>query len=178
MNKGSNDSNDDPADDEISMEDKIGHLTKTTFRQLIFSIGFLFFMPALLIACLLGLGRSVETSDALMAIEPVNRVALFDAEIKKVWNKTQNQYAQHLLKMEDQSIFTVNEKFEVLYALSKQSEADYGRMIAAHHKAMYQIASKVRGSAEWYFYYDKKLTALASNQSHRESKMNSYFEEH
>ena len=76
--------------------------------------------------------------------------------------------------MDDDSIYTVNRKFKVIYEVSQQSELDYGLFLEGYQKAVYQVASKVRGSGEWYYYYDRDLKKLISNNNLRKTQMGRY----
>ena len=136
---------------EPTMEDKIALLSGQGTRQLVLAVVLLILMPVLFVVCILSLASAVKTTDRLFAIEPVNRAGILSKEIDKVKKNIENQYAEHLVKMEDQTIFTVSDKFTTLYSVSQQSESDYGKLLLAYQQAVYQTASNVRGSGEWYF---------------------------
>ncbi len=167
---------DNGGEQEVTLESKIDLIASQSFRQMVLASLCLVLMPVLFVVCVVSLATAVKTSDRLFAIEPNNRAEIFGKKIKKVQADVEAQYGEYHAKMEDQSIFNVNEKFEILYELSRESEADYGKMLIVHQKSVYQIASKVRGSGEWYHYHDRKLARLVATGSRRQAQMDRYFQ--
>ncbi|MEE8059939.1 MAG: hypothetical protein V3T17_19230 [Pseudomonadales bacterium] len=172
-----NDSEADDDEKEKALQAKIELFGAEYSRQMWIAI---LFIPLMLIAFLVGvlsLSSAVKTADLLLAVKPENRAGLFANRIEKVNQKVRDQYAVHVNKMDDESIYTVNRKFELLYELSLESEKDYGILLDTYQKSIYQIASKVRGSGEWYFYYDRKLKQLIDSNKRRQLLMSRYFQE-
>ena len=77
--------------------------------------------------------------------------------------------------MDDKSIFTVKEKFEIIYDLSTESEEQYTGLLKTYQVMVYETASRVRGSGEWYYYYRQKIDRLVNTAKNREQELKQYF---
>ena len=164
-------------EESASFDEKIEQLASISARQMWTALAFIF-LAVLVFAIGIGsLSMAVKSADELLAIKPENRVERFYSDVSKVQKEVELQYAEHLDKMDDEAIFSVSKKFELLYELSLESESDYGVFLNTYEKSVYQIASKVRGSGEWYFYYDKTLKKLIFNNQRRVKSMKRYFQE-
>lgn len=159
----------------LSLTDKITLTESVANRQQWIMLGFLAFMLLVLVLGILSLGSVHKAARAMSADKPENRFDSFRAKISLVHDKVEEQYQQHLNKMQDQSILTVNEKFNVIYQLSQQSERDYVALLELYQKIAYDSASRIKGSGEWYYYYQQKLAALIKKAKARESKMRQSF---
>lgn len=164
-------------DAESALEDKVDIIAAATSKQMWLAILFIPLMLSVLAAGIISLSVGVKKIDFLLAIKPESRVEAFSADIRKVQKKVEGQYAAHLNKMDDESIFTVSRKFELLYEYSLDSESDYLKFLEGYQKATYEVTKKVRGSGEWYYYYDKKLMRLVKSSRRRLTLMKRYFEE-
>ena len=167
--------NGDDESKESSIDKKIELVADKNTRHLLIIIILLLVIPILVVVCVLNLVQAVKTTDKLMANQPGNLTRIFSDNILSVQADLEIKYNKHLNKMDDSSIFVANKKFQILYTLSQESEADYGKMLTAYQNSIYTIASKVHGSGEWFFFFDGQLKKIIHNQSRRESQMIWYF---
>jgi hypothetical protein len=157
-------------------EDKIALIQRMVSRQQWLMLGFIPLMLIVLVIGILSLGGVHKKTSALVADKPENRAESYAVKISSVQNKVEQQYQQHLSRMEDPSILTVNEKFRAIYELSQQSERDYAALLELYQKMAYDSASRVKGSGEWYYYYERKVADSVKKAKDRESKMRQYFQ--
>ncbi|ARN75862.1 hypothetical protein [Oceanicoccus sagamiensis] len=170
------DDKDDTEAQEVTLEDKIEMVRRKSFTQLWVGI---VFMPVLLIvfvAGLITLASAHKTTSTMTAKKPENRVELFAKKIVSVKSRAEGQYGKYLSKMDDESIFTVNKKFEILYELSMESEEQYTEFLEAYQAMVYGAASRTRGSGEWFYYYEQKINRFVNAAKGREQTMKQYFE--
>lgn len=135
-------------------------------------------LPILLVALVVGilsLGNIHKTTQALKLQEPENRVDEFSNRIDAVKEKVKAQYGKHTEKMNAKGIFDVSEKFGVMYDLSIQSESDYLVLLESYQTLIYESASRVRGSGDWFEFYEPQVRALLKAAQAREEKMKRYF---
>ncbi len=170
-------SDDMPDDEENGYERQAAKFSKQGFAHLITTIVMLPVFIILFIVGVLMLANTKKELDRLSDIEPENRADIFADKIEDTEKLIQNQYAEYLDKMQDDSIFQLNEKFQIMYEVSKESEQDYSRLLDIYRDATYQLSSKVRGSGEWFYYYDRRLNNFIASQNSREQDMFSYFAE-
>lgn len=161
---------------EITLEDKIQAVSHQSTVHLFVAVGFLPLLIAIFVGGLLMLANAHKSTSTIVAKKPENRVDLFRKKIDVVKLKTEAQYNQYLSKMDDDSIFSVNEKFEIIYELSLESEKSYTELLENYQTMVYETASRVRGSGEWYYYYEQKIARLTALSKSREQKMKEYFE--
>lgn len=122
------------------------------------------------------LASAFKTTTALLAIKPENRTELFARKIKATTKQVEEDYQALLQQMEDPRIDKVNTNFGLLYEVSLQSEQDYSAFVDLYKKAVYQVASKTKGSGEWYFYYDRDLDKLINNGNKRRLDLEKYLD--
>ena len=166
---------DDTVTGEVTLEDKIERVRKQSFGQLWIGIGFL---PVLLLVFVTGLvllANAHKTTINMTAEKPENRVEVFRSKVDGVKTQAEKQSAKYLSKMDDKSIFTVNEKFEIIYDLSTESEEQYTGLLKTYQAMVYETASRVRGSGEWYYYYRQKIDRLVNTAKNREQELKQYF---
>jgi hypothetical protein len=123
------------------------------------------------VACL---ASGIKSVTKLVNLKPENRVGQFSKRIDKALKDAEGQYHQHLVKMEDESIFTVSDKFKTLYITSLESEQDYSQMLSDYQQIVYQISSRTKGSGEWHQFYDDKLERFVKSNKIRVSDLNRY----
>lgn len=126
------------------------------------------------VAGVISLASAFKMTTELLAIKPENRSELFARKINATTKQVEEDYEALLLQMEDPRIDKVNTNFGVLYDVSWQSEQDYSAFVDLFKKAVYQVASKTKGSGEWYFYYDRDLDRLITNVEKRRSDLEAY----
>ncbi len=139
-----------------------------------------FMLPVVVILFVVGLILLVnanEKASHILAEKPENKVDSFSKKISVTKDKASQQYNKHLEKMEDESIFTVNQKFRSMYQISKESEADYVTLVNQYQKLSYDMASRINGSGEWFYYFDQKVAKLLAQARERESEMVQYFKD-
>jgi hypothetical protein len=168
---------DESGAEEITLEDKIQIVSDQSKVHLLVSAIFLPFLIAILIAGLLLLSNAHESTTIMVAKKPQTRAELFHKKIETVHSQVETQYSQFLNKMDDESIFTVSKKFEVIYDLSLESELANTELLESYQALAYETASRVRGSGEWYYYYEQKISRFIMLSKSREKKMKAYFEE-
>ncbi|MBL4827514.1 MAG: hypothetical protein JKY66_07350 [Spongiibacteraceae bacterium] len=146
---------------------------QATFHSLLSSA--LLLITAILIAVfVLCLVSGIESVKVLVELKPENRVEQMAKKIELGLKAAESQYAEHLDKMNDSSIFTVSEKFKILYEASFESEQDNGQMLSDYQQITYQIASRTKGSGEWFQFYDEKLNKYIKANKKRELALSRY----
>lgn len=163
--------------DTPTIEDKITLAERTVSKQQWIMLAFIPLMLLVLVLGIISLGGVHKATSALVADKPENRVDSFATKITRVQEKVESEYQQHLSRMEDQSIFSINKKFRVIYELSQQSERDYVLLLQQYQKLAYDSASRIKGSGEWYYYYQRKIDVLVKKAKARDSKMRQYFQD-
>ena len=73
--------------------------------------------------------------------------------------------------MDDDTILAVDETFEVLYQLSMESEEQYTELLATYQAMVYGAASRIKGSGEWFYYYEQNIIRLVNAAKNREQKL-------
>ncbi len=169
------DDRDDSDSGESALDDKIESVRKKSFGHLWVGV---IFIPVLLIVFAVGLvalASAHKTTANMTAEKPENKVEVFSKKIAAVKIRAEGQYNKYLIKMDDESIFTVNEKFEILYDLSMESEEQYTELLETYQGMVYDAASRVKGSGEWFYYYEQKVNRFVATAKNREDKLKQYF---
>jgi len=136
-------------------------------------------LALLLVLACLGLGvltlkDVVEQVTAMEAEQPLSRFEVFNEAIDKVEKDVAEQYAQHTQKMEAGTILEMNVKFNTIYNMAHENEQAFTRLIKRFQSGMYQLASRTRGSGEWFDYYKKDVESLHERSVSRSSKLIRY----
>lgn len=160
-------------DDELLLK-KLKPRAAQSSKHFWWCFGLLPLWVAMFVVGVLSLASAFKTTTALLAIKPENRSELFARKVKATTKQVEKDYAALLLQMEDPRIERVNTNFGLLYEVSLRSEQDYSALVELYKKAVYQVASKTKGSGEWYFYYDRDLDKLVNNGGKRRSDLEVY----
>jgi hypothetical protein len=132
----------------------------------------------LVLACLAGGGltlkKVVEQVTAMTADQPLSRFEVFNEAIDDVKKNVEAQYAEHTQKMEADNILEMNVKFNGIYTMAHESEKSFTLQIKHFQSGMYQLASRTRGSGEWFKYYKKDIESLQERGLSRSSKLMRY----
>ena len=162
---------------EQTLEDKVEAVAKKSSIQFWVAIGFIPLMLITFVVGVLFLGNAHKVTSGIVAEEPINKIDIFAKKIAAVKLKAEKQYAKYHSKMENDAILSVNEKFRIMYELSEESEKDYTYFLEQYQKLAYDSASRVKGSGQWYYYYDQKLSKLVSRAQQREKNLLDYLQE-
>lgn len=127
-----------------------------------------------LIVFIVSLGKAIKSVDRLIDLKPENRVEQFAKRIVAAQAGAEKQYHEHLVKMEDDSIFAVSDKFKTIYELSYQSEQDHLSMQRDYTQIIYEIASRTKGSGEWHQFYSQKLQDFEKKTQQRVQNVSRY----
>lgn len=170
------DRDDADQDDDSGYDQAIFRYTKQAYTHLLVNALLVFLLLGGFVVGLIVLKNTVADVEMLLAIKPENRAEAMEKKIAKTRQAVEQQYADYKAKMEDDSIYAVNKKFEVIYEVSSSSEQDYSALLSLFQDAAYQVASKTRGSGEWFYYYEKELKQFALRQRQRQAKLDAYLE--
>lgn len=172
MARATLDDHDDAPDHQIDAD--IMRLTKQAYGHLLF--GLLIFLLAIggFGAGVFALSDNIKLADKLLAFKPENRAGALARQITKTQKSVEQQYAAYEAKMTDESIYDISKKFAVMYRLTQQNEQDYERLLSSYLLASYHIASIIRGSGEWYHYYERELNQFVLRQKTREKSIDTY----
>lgn len=176
MASNTSDTGADGADEADQLIEQVSLVVASSNRQHWLAIICLFSMPILLAVFVTITAKLVKRSDSILAIEPVNRTAVFSGKIDKVKAGVEKKFLQHHQKMQDPTIAGINRKFKQLYALSLQSDIEYAQSMEQYQAATFQLASKTRGSGEWYFYHKKMIDQLHAGQKQRAQQISDYID--
>lgn len=165
-------------EDDQAFDAAILQHTKQVYTHMLVGWLLLFLMAGLSVGGLAVLGKMLQTTDELMAVEPETRSQALRKKIALVQNNVKKQYQAYEARMDDQSVFTINKAFGVMYQVSRTFEEDYARLLAGYQKSSFNLASRVRGSGEWYFYYERELNAFIQRQKLLEERLKAYVADH
>lgn len=166
----------DDVDDELEA-DIVRH-TKQVYANLVGGLLVLFVALGGAVGGVATLVHLNNTADALLAIKPENRADMFRKKIASVRKRVKGQYADYEARMKDKSIYAISNIFKVLYKVTIEEEQDYGRLLRDYSDASYELASRVRGSGEWYYYYEREVGANIRRQRAMETQMKDYLSRH
>jgi hypothetical protein len=146
---------------ETSAEDRIFKRLETQSKiHLIVSIIGIPLMMAVLSAGLINLGKLHKITLELNKSKPASLEDVYSKKIAKVKLRAENQYKQYRDKMESSKALSENNKLTKLFEYTVSSEADFVSFLEAYKDLSYDTASKVKGSGEWYFYFNKSLEEI------------------
>lgn len=163
---------DDDQDDNIE-GDILAH-SKQIYSHMVVASVLLFVCIGFAVGGMVILGNLIQSADTLLAIKPENRADALHKKIQLAHRNTEKAYAAEIAKMDNKSIFDINNKFRVMYKLSLQFEQDYADTLLAYQQASFNIASRIRGSGEWYFYYERELNQLVGLQQQHQKQLQNY----
>ncbi|MGK0500730.1 MAG: phosphate uptake regulator [Oceanicoccus sp.] len=161
-------------DVELTLEEKTELAVKITLKQLIIAAAMILVMLVVFVVGLLVLVNAHKATSSLVAKKPENRIESFATKIESAQGKVELQYYEHLSRMDDASIFKVNEEFKIIYQLSEQSEEDYVAFIKLYQQIAYDSASRVKGSGEWFYYYEKNVGRAVQQAEKIQRQLNTY----
>lgn len=163
-------------DDELdaNLEAEVLVHSKQIYSHMIVASLLLLVCVGIAVGGLMLLGNLIQSADTLLAIKPENRAEMLHKKIQLARRNTENAYAAEFAKMENKSIYDINNKFKVMYKLSLQFEQDYADTLVAYQQASFNIASRIRGSGEWYFYYERELNQLVGLQQQHQQQLQNY----
>ena len=167
----------DKDDNEVNLEEKIESLRQKSLGHF---WGGMVFLLLLLIAFAMGvtvLASAHATTATITIKNPEQRAELLAKKIANVKTKAEGQYAKYLNKMDDDTILAVDETFEVLYHLSMESEEQYTELLATYQAMVYGAASRIKGSGEWFYYYEQNIIRLVNAAKNREQKLKQHISE-
>ena len=110
----------------------------------------------------------------LQELQPGHRFDEFSDKIDKIRKKVEKDYGGHAMRMQDEIIISTYTNFSNMYLAASESESAYLEMLIQYQKTSYQQAKNVRGSGEWYEFYDGHLSDYITNAQTRVNQLNSY----
>lgn len=165
---------DEVSDADENLEADVLRLTRQTYTHMIASLLLLFVGAGASLGAVMLLSSLITSADQLLSIKPETRADSLSKHIAATRSKAERDYAALEARMDDESIFAINKKFKVMYDISLQNERSYGEMLDSYQQASFNIASRIRGSGEWYFYYERDLMRLIKQQQNHEASMAQY----
>lgn len=169
--------NNDEGADEDSLTKDIESINRSVSRQTLWAILFLLLMALLLATSFISISKAVNATNTLLAIEPVNRAEVMLANIEKTTLSVKQQYAKHLSKMESGDVYFIHSTYSSLYHTAQEGEEAFADFLKHHQKSVYQIASKVRGSGEWYYHHNNQIKHYINDIDKRKTQMARHIEE-
>lgn len=152
--------------------------TRQIYSHLLIGLLVLFVAVGLSAGGLVVLSNLLQTADELLAVEPENRSDRLQKQIAAAQKRAERQYRDYESRMDDQSVFAINQAFNVMYQVSREFERDYAQLLSGYQKASFNLASRIRGSGEWYFYYERELNTLIQRQKVQEERLKAYLSDH
>ena len=113
----------------------------------------------------------------LAAKQVESRFDVFSRKIKKAKKTAASQYQAHFAKREAKGLVDVHKTYTTLNEMTYQAEQDFLEFLSLYQKLSYESASRVRGSGEWFYYFNKDILALRKKTEQREKKMTDYFQD-
>lgn len=165
---------DDDTDQDDNLENEIFQYTRKNYTHTITASLILFIGSLAAVGGIISLAGLTGNANTLLAIKPENRADTLRKNIALTRNKAEREYTALKAKMEADQVYTINKKFQVMYSLTTANNRDYLRMLSAYQQASFNIASRVRGSGEWYFYYERELNQFIKQQQAHEGKLSAY----
>jgi len=147
---------------------------KSFTRYFMFALLALLLVLVCLGAGVLTLKSVIEKVTVMAAEQPLSRFEVFNRSIDEVEKNVADQYAQHTKKMEGDEISEMNVKFNSIYTMAHDGELAFTLLIAQFQSGMYQLASRTRGSGEWFDYYKRDIESLHEHSVSRSSKLVRY----
>ena len=171
----------DKYDNEIHkaiFDDKIAQLQSHSQRHFRTGVVCILLLLIAFAAGLVVLAGAHKTTASLDTNKPQNRVELFARQIANVKTKAEDQYAGYLGKMDEGDILMAVQTLELFYALSMESEEQYRELLTTYQAMIYGAASKVKGSAEWFYHHEQTINRIVSAAKHREERLQRYLSRH
>lgn len=162
------------SDGDENVEQGILTHSQQVYKHLIAGLLILFVGAGAALAGIVSLASLIATADELLAIKPENRADTLSRNIALTRRSAEKGYAELAARMEDDSIFSVNRQFEVMYRASLDNERDYLRLLGLYQQASFNVASRIRGSGEWYYYYERELSDFIKRQQQLETQVADY----
>ena len=157
-----------------SIEQRSALVAKKFGRYLLLAVLALLLVLACLAVGVLTLKNVVQQVTAMAAEQPLSRFEVFNSAIDTVEKDVAEQYAQHTQKMEGGAILEMNVKFNTIYNIAHENEQAFTGLIKHFQSGMYQLASRTRGSGEWFDYYKRDVESLHERSVSRASKLIRY----
>ena len=160
----------DDRDDESMEEDILRH-TRQVYKHLLTASLVLFLLFGAFGGGLFALVNAIDRADELLAVKPENRADKLGKKIANTRESVEKQYADLEARMQDETITNVRKRYQIIYDMSQQDERDYAQLLSSYQQASYQIAGRIRGSGEWYHYYERDLKELIARQRAAEARL-------
>jgi hypothetical protein len=162
---------DDNENTEDSLESRSVVVSKTVFWQLIIAALLLPVSIAVLFFSIKELKVISDKATELEEFQPVSRFEIMKQNLDKTYLVIEDQYAIHLHKMKDEDLLRLNVRFNTIYTSAYQNEKQYADFIRVYQQGAYELASRVRGSGEWFEFYNIDLNGLKEKAEFRERSL-------
>lgn len=166
------DHNDDDSD--IGLDNKIALLEQQSSSHFWLSIVFLLLLTITFILGIMVLARAHTSTADINIIKPEHRAALFARNIASAKTKAEQQYASYLNKINDDTVVAVTDSYKTLHQLSMQSERQYAQLLTTYQAMVYDSASRIKGSGEWFYYYEQDIIRLVNAANNRQRALKQY----
>lgn len=160
----------DDRDDESYDEDILRH-SHEVYKHLLTASLVLFLLMGAVGGGLYALVDCIHRADDLLAIKPENRADSLGRKIASTRKGVEKQYADLEARMQDDAIKKISERYHRIYKISGEDEKGYEQLLSSYLQVSYEVASRIRGSGEWYFYYERDLKALVARQRAAEARL-------
>lgn len=127
---------------------------------------------ATFMAGLIGLAEIKKSTDTLMLDKPESFSSSYSTKIQAVKGRAAAQYQQYFQQLEDNASIADSIRLGQLYQLGLAGESDYVSLLTNYQQLYYELASRVKGSGEWYYYFKKSLGEETDKASKRQAAMN------
>ena len=156
------------------LDDKIVLLRQQSSNHFWVSIIFLLLLIIVFALGIMALANAHNHTADISIIKPEHRVELFARNIATVKIKAEQQYATYFNKMNDDTVLAVTDTFERLHQLSIESEQQYVQLLNTYQTMIYAAASRIKGSGEWFYYYEQDISRLANAANYRQRALSQY----
>ena len=159
---------------DIGLDDQIGLLRQQSSSHFWVSIVFLVLLIIAFAMGVMALANAHANTAAISIIKPEHRAQLFNRKMTTAKAKAEQQYASYLNKMNDDAILAVTDTYETLHQLSIESERQYAQLLTTYQAMVYDAASRIKGSGEWFYYYEQDIIRLVSAANNRQRALKQY----
>lgn len=127
-------------------------------------------------AGLIGLGTLHKSTQILLADKPATPFQLFAKKIDETKAAARSQYEPYHQQMVDDSVAKNSRRLLALYQLSAAAESDYVKFLESYQALSFEMAGRVKGSGEWYFYFNQSFNGYLATAKTRQAQLAAFIE--
>lgn len=136
---------------------KMAVMRERSTIHLVSAIGMLVIMLSVFVMGFVSLYVIHNKSTRLIVENPKTIEEIYLEKITVAKTEATEQFQGYFSSMEDSTVVSGNAQFRSLYVVSQQGENDYVSFLNWYKQLTYAVASRVNGSGEWHYYFDKDI---------------------